>query len=288
VRDLALGIEAAKEASVARLPIGLQHRARLGDAHEALERARDDEVRVIGSPWEIGISLSHARSRRERIHVRREREAALPVHEDRDRERVLQARCLEALGFIEIEIAREREQTRRAAKEALPVEPEAKEPPLERLAAEVVLAAASGLAQRDRAHEVEESGLGALGFVEAELHREAADREGAKAREASKAPKPSGVSARAVAAGRSPELARRIAMKGARDVRAGGRKRIVEGPHAPKGVHRSNWVENRGMSDRDVARGRDNEVPNHVRRPVPGAVGRSSRAPSQRAGFEAT
>src|SRR5258705_12061296 len=111
---------------------------------------------------------------RKRDDVGCEHEADLSVHEDRDRERPLEARSLEALGLIEKELARELEQARRAAKQAASVEAEAKEPSLERGAAEVVIGKASGLTQRDRAHEARDRLRGALRFVTGERHREAA------------------------------------------------------------------------------------------------------------------
>src|SRR4030095_6526714 len=208
--------------------------------------ARDAAFGAIGSRRETRKSLSDARAHRKRIDVRGEHEAALSVHENRDRERSLEARSLEALGLIEIELARELEQARRAAKQAVPVEAEAKEPSLERGAAEVVIGKASRLAQRHRAHQSRDRLGGALRLVETELHREAADREGAPAAEAKKAPQAARISARAVYAGGAPEIRRRRAVVAAVVVGTRRRSRVFECLHAHKGMQKSKWVALRG------------------------------------------
>ena len=177
------------------------------------------------------------------------------MHENRDREGCFESRSLEALGFIEIELSRELEQARGLSKEALSVEPEAKEPSLERGAAEVVIGKASRLAQRDRAHQSRDRLGGALGFVEAELHREAANRERAQAGEieAAVAAKAFRISARSIGAGALAKARRRRAVKRAVGIRAGRRTGVFEVVHAHKGMEKSKWVALRGRRDGGVA-----------------------------------
>src|SRR4030095_14002543 len=219
--------------------------------------ARDAAFGAIGSRRETRKSLSDARAHRKRIDVRGEHEAALSVHENREREGAPEARSLEALGLIEIELTRELEQARRAAKQAVSVKAEARHSSLEGGAAEVVIGKASRLAQRDRAHQSRDRLGGALRFVETELDREAADREGAPAAEAKKAPHAARISARAVEAGGPPEIRRRRAVVAAVVVGTRRRNRIFKVLHAHKGAQKSKWVALRGaLRRRRRARGR--------------------------------